>query len=194
MLSRLPCTSPRILTTPYNHLPRLLLRNATQSTTRPFPLVRAGPPGKAVEERFKARSGVGPADVAPSRLPKQVQDALALRTSPQLLYQARSPVIYMTGCYILSGLFVGLAAANVVNYFVLPPDQLGELYYMVPLAIGGACIVLVGFGAWAASGVSLARGCQNDFPLAELLSRLLGSFRALCLFQRDLRQQHQACD
>ena len=77
-------------------------------------------------------------------------DSLAGRASPTLLYEAPSPNLYITGCYILSAACFAYAGTNFYNTYLNPPEQLGT---WIPVMVGGVCIAVGLFGVWSLFGV-----------------------------------------
>ena len=67
------------------------------------------------------------------------------RSSPQLLYQAPSPALYVTGCYIIGGFCLVYAAWNSWTVLVHPPEGLRT---WVVYAIGGISLFVTVFGVY----------------------------------------------
>ena len=72
-------------------------------------------------------------------------DKYAQRSSPTLLYQAPSPVLYQTGCYLLAGFCFTWAGYNVWNTFL---DPLVETGNFVKFSIGGVCGFMITIGGY----------------------------------------------
>ena len=83
---------------------------------------------------------------------------LAARSSPTLLYQAASPVSYITGCYVMGGFCFAWAGVNFWNVIVSPPADLSLFVYG---AMGGLCFLMCCFGAYCIYKVSQCRASDG---------------------------------
>jgi hypothetical protein len=77
-------------------------------------------------------------------------ESLARRPSPTVLYEAPSPYLYITGCYVLATACFAYAGFNFESTYLHPPQQLG---YWIPIAVGGVCVAMAFFGVWSIFGV-----------------------------------------
>ena len=77
--------------------------------------------------------------------------SIASRSSPTLLYEAPSPVGYITTCYVLGAGCLVYAVFNFYTVYLHPPDQLG---FYLPVMVGGVCVFMALVGLWFISGVS----------------------------------------
>jgi len=77
-------------------------------------------------------------------------ESLARRPSPTILYEAPSPYLYITGCYVLATACFVYAGFNFESTYLHPPEQIG---YWIPIAVGGVCVAMAFFGVWSILGV-----------------------------------------
>lgn len=77
-------------------------------------------------------------------------ESLARRPSPTTLYEAPSPYLYITGCYVLATACFAYAGVNFESIYLHPPEQIG---YWIPIAVGGVCVAMALFGVWSTFGV-----------------------------------------
>ena len=92
-------------------------------------------------------------------------ESLARRSSPTVLYEAPSPYLYMTGCYVLATACFAYAGFNFESTYLHPPEQIG---YWIPIAVGGVCVAMAFFGVWSIFGVSSL--CSGAFK-ADVVHR-----------------------
>lgn len=110
--------------------------------------------------------------IAPASLPYKAHasfaDTLALRSSPVLLYQSPSHVVYITGCWLLGGFCMTWATFNFYSQYL---DPIKGTPGWIPVLMGGVCVAMVCAGTWAIFGVRI----QMWRPSSEcMLIKLLG--------------------
>ena len=81
-------------------------------------------------------------------------ESIAFRSSPTLLYEAPSPVLFVTTCYVLGAGCLAYAGFNFYSVYLHPPDQIG---FYLPVMVGGVCVFMAFAGLWLISGVGTLR-------------------------------------
>ena len=79
-------------------------------------------------------------------------ESIASRSSPTLLYEAPSPVLFVATCYILGAGCLTYAGFNFYSVYLHPPDQMG---FYLPVMVGGVCVFMAFAGVWVISGVCI---------------------------------------
>lgn len=110
--------------------------------------------------------------IAPASLPYKAHasfaETLALRSSPVLLYQSPSHVVYITSCWLLGGFCMTWATFNFYIHYMDPTKGTPE---WIPVFMGGVCVAMLCGGTWAILGVWI----QMLRPFAvSMLKRHLG--------------------
>ena len=119
-------------------------------STRRLANKRPPQPAKKANAVMQKSSRTAPAGRSSGGGYKSFSDVLAARPSPTLLYQSSSPILYITGCYILSGFCFGYAGWNFYSTYLHPPEMIG---YWIPIMVGGVCVAMAFFGTWLFFGV-----------------------------------------
>ena len=115
---------------------------------------------KRVNNISKAYRKAPPATSSARSTYQSYADSLANRSSPTLLYEAPSPNLYITGCYILSSACFAYAGTNFYNTYLNPPEHLST---WIPVMVGGVCIAVGLFGVWSLFGVGLRQFLDASF-------------------------------
>ena len=91
-----------------------------------------------------------------------VVQRFAGRASPQLLYQAPSPWLYMTGCYLIGGCCLAYVAFNTWTVLIYTPMG---LKHWVVVATGGIILFVAAFGVYVFRRVCfpLLSSCHGAF-------------------------------
>ena len=110
-------------------------------------------PAKKAHPSSPSTLRAAPLNKSPGAAYKSYSDVLAARSSPTLLYQASAPLLYITGCYILSGFCFFYAGWNFYATYLNPSESLGS---WLPIMIGGVCVGMAFFGTWVLFGVRCA--------------------------------------
>ena len=128
-------------------------RRSFQSGARQLASKKSPALAKKTHPSSSSTSRTAPLSKSPGVAYKSFSDVLAARSSPTLLYQASAPLLYITGCYILSGFCFFYAGWNFYAIYLNPPETLGS---WLPIMIGGVCVGMAFFGAWVLFGVRCA--------------------------------------
>ena len=113
--------------------------NSRQSSTSQREIISVPRPAGRFQPVYKS-----------SKAYQSFADTLALRASPTLLYQAPSPAVYITGCFLLGGFCFTWAAINFYSHYLYPADDVPA---WAPVFVGGVCVAMVAFGTWSTLGV-----------------------------------------
>jgi len=97
---------------------------------------------------------------------------LALKSSPTLLYQARSTVLYMVGCHAISGVCFFIGGLNLWNVYIDKPEHLNTL---LSNAVAGCCVAIFFLGIYNLLKVSDRDG--SLYPVLMEHNRQTALFR-----------------
>lgn len=137
---------------PYKSVPKVngLQWRLFTSTVRQFAVKAAKPAVRQLPPR--SQPAARPLQISKgNRLSyESFSESLARRPSLTILYEAPSPYLYITGCYVLATACFAYAGFNFESTYLHPPEQLG---YWIPIAVGGVCVAMAFFGVWSIFGV-----------------------------------------
>ena len=80
-------------------------------------------------------------------------ESLARRPSPTTLYEAPSPRLYITGCWVLATLCFAYAVSNFESLYLHPPENISS---WIPTTVGAVCVGMFCFGIWVSTGVCVS--------------------------------------
>jgi hypothetical protein len=112
--------------------------HAGKTTAQPLP--RASPTPAFTRPKQPTIVSGGPRAGTPAR-----------RTDPRLLFQAPTPFINMTWNYTLGAACFLFAGSNLYTFYYHPPEG---IWYFIPIAMTGLCVVVCALGVYFILGVS----------------------------------------
>lgn len=154
-----------------NCLPRLatgsVLRSSSRFLRQPINFPRSGiaqsARGKATKARTLSKPSViskpppkqpsianSPSIPGPAAQYRSFADTLALRSSPTLLYQSPSTLVFTAASYAIGGFCFFWAGWNFYTTYLVPPEDLSKF---LSIGIGTVCFGMACAGTWMILGV-----------------------------------------